>query len=76
MGNMIQENSNLQTKENVQGSIQNKIEVLKKRLLHSPVSGVNTTNEQGVKVAKETSKSIKQTTINVAAALKQRNNSK
>jgi hypothetical protein len=72
LGNMIQENSNLQTEVNSQGSIQNRIETLKKRLPYSsPVSKVKTINElRGIR-SNETSKPIKQTTINVAA-LKQK----
>ena len=69
---MIQENSNLQTEVNSQGSIQNRIETLKKRLSYSsPVSEVKTINElRGIR-SNEASKPIKQTTINVAA-LKQK----
>lgn len=72
IGNMVQENSNLQTEVNSQGSIQNRIEPLKKRLPYSsPVFEVKTINELRGIQSNEASKQIKQTTINVAA-LKQK----
>ena len=72
LGNMIQESSNSPAKEQNQGSVQNRIEALKKRLPYSsPVSEVKDIDElRGIR-SNEASGPIKQTILNVVA-LKQK----
>ena len=68
LDNMIQESSNSPAKEQNQGSVQNRIEALKKRLPYSsPVLQVKTIDElRGIR-SNKASKPVKKTTLDVAA---------